>query len=699
MRAFREVIDDCGLQDLGWCGMEFTWDNAQAGNANVKARLDRAFGNTALLNLFTSITVRHIGVVESDHCFVMVRLQEYADQRTGRARPFRYEDVWQTHADYDQLILDKWRCGEGGQRLLNVAHALSTLQHDLSLWGAKEFGCLLRKIRKLRDRLNRLRLRSLGRGSSAEEKDFSAQLKLTLKQEEIWMRQRSRVLWLREGDRNTGYFQAQASQRKRINRIESLVRVDGTRCSQPDEIQAEISLFYQELYTSRGFHPLDALLDSVPVRVSGDMNDALTKAYTEEEIRYALFQMAPSKAPGVDGFTTGFFQRHWQTLKKDIVPALLEFLNGGDLLEGMNDTSITLIPKVPFPQKISQFCPISLCPVLYKIAAKAIANQLRGCLDEVIGEEQSAFVPGRLITDNVLIAYESVHSMRRHKRGKNAVCAVKLDMMKAYDRVEWHYLEAIMLRLGFHTNFVKIILKCVSSVRFSVWVNGELLPFFTPTCGLRQGDPVSPYLFLLCAEGFTSLLNYYGGAQVDHGIRASYRSSWINHLLFVDDSLIFMQASVSNGHRLNEILRIYEECSGQTVDKDKSSIYFSPNTSDIVRQRVKLCLNFAVEAFSERYLGLPTVVGRIMSGTFDHIHERIRTKLQGGVERMLSCAGREVRLKTVAQAIPTFSMSCFRLTRKVCKSLVSLMAKYWWSSSVDRQSLHWLSWDAVSEPK
>ncbi|KAE8773418.1 Alanyl-tRNA synthetase [Hordeum vulgare] len=160
-----------------------------------------------------------------------------------------------------------------------------------------------------------------------------------------------------------------------------------------------------------------------------------------------------------------------------------------------------------------------------------------------------------------------------------------------------------------------------------------------------------------------------------------------------------MQASESSGNLLNDILRIYGECSGQAVNKEKISIVFSPNTPAPVRQQVKLSLLIGVEAFSERYLGLPTAVGRITSGMFDHIRERILAKLQGGVERMLSCAGREIRLKTVAQAIPTFSMSCFKLTRKVCKSLVLIMGKYWWSSSVDRRSLHWLSWDVVSKPK
>jgi hypothetical protein len=175
-----------------------------------------------------------------------------------------------------------------------------------------------------------------------------------------------------------------------------------------------------------------------------------------------------------------------------------------------------------------------------------------------------------LITDNVLVAFESVHSMRRRKKGQKFSCAVKLDMMKAYDRVEWHYLEAILLKLGFCMNVVRLILKCVTSVRFSVRVNGELLPFFTPSRGLRQGDPMSPYLFLLCAEGFTSLLKFFGGNYVDRVIRVSFQSPWVNHLLFADDSLIFISANIQSGERLNEILRIYGECSGQRVNREKS---------------------------------------------------------------------------------------------------------------------------------
>jgi ribonuclease HI len=288
--------------------------------------------------------------------------------------------------------------------------------------------------------------------------------------------------------------------------------------------------------------------------------------------------------------------------------------------------------------------------------------------------------------------------MRRKKKGLNHFCAVKLDMMKAYDRVEWHFLEAMMLRLGFSDNTVRLILKCVSSVRFSVRVNGELLPFFTPSRGLRQGDPISPYLFLLCAEGFTALLNYFGGNYVDRGIRVSVHSPWINHLLFADDSLIFMSASIQSGERLNEILRIYGDCSGQSVNREKSSIFFSPNTPEHIRQNLKQLLGIPVEAFSERYLGLPTAVGRITSGSFDHIIDRIRGRIQG-CEKLLSCAGREIFIKSVIQAISTYSMSCYKFTKKVCKSLSSCSANYWWSSSLDRSSLHWVSWEILASPK
>jgi hypothetical protein len=135
-------------------------------------------------------------------------------------------------------------------------------------------------------------------------------------------------------------------------------------------------------------------------------------------------------------------------------------------------------------------------------------------------------------------------------------------MMKAYDRVEWPFVESILTKLGFPGRLVQIIMKCVSTVRFSVKVNGGLLEPFTPSRGIRQGDPMSPYLFLACAEGLTALIHHYNSGFIDRGVRVCKRSPWISHLLFADDSLIFINAYGASAARLNEILDIYHLASG-----------------------------------------------------------------------------------------------------------------------------------------
>jgi len=186
----------------------------------------------------------------------------------------------------------------------------------------------------------------------------------------------------------------------------------------------------------------------------------------------------------------------------DITRAALHlFLNGGSMPAAVNDTTLVLIPKVKNPQELSQYRPIALCNVLYKICSKVIANRLRLVLDDIISEEQSAFVPGRLITDNVLVAYESIHYLKK-KKGKTGACAVKLDMAKANDRVEWAYLRSIVIKLGFHESLVNLIMTCVETVRFSVRVNGHLSNAFFPSRGIRQGDPLSLFFFFAMCRRF-----------------------------------------------------------------------------------------------------------------------------------------------------------------------------------------------------
>ena len=152
--------------------------------------------------------------------------------------------------------------------------------------------------------------------------------------------------------------------------------------------------------------------------------------------------MFSKKTPGPDGFPAHFFQRHWEICGKEVTAMVLKLLNGEEEPTGVNKTLIVLILKMASPEKIGQFRPISLCSVIYKIASKVLANRLKIFLSKITSEEQSAFVPGRLKMDKIISAYECLHFMKRKRAIGLRCCALKLDMKKAYDRVEWVYLDA-----------------------------------------------------------------------------------------------------------------------------------------------------------------------------------------------------------------------------------------------------------------
>jgi hypothetical protein len=326
---------------------------------------------------------------------------------------------------------------------------------------------------------------------------------------------------------------------------------------------------------------------------------------------------------GPDGFPACFFQRNWEVLKADVMTAVRSFFQTGRMPEGVNETVIILLPKKDEPEHMRDFRPISLCNVIYKVVSKCMANRMHLLLNDIIAPMQSTFILGRIITDNALIAFKCLHAISHGNNTCKYFGALKLDLTKAYDRVEWGYLRGVLQRLGFQSQWVQWIMECVTIVRYLVRLNNVPLDSFVPSRGLRQGDPLSPYLFLFVANGLSKLLQHQARQQNLHELRICRRASGLSHLLFADDTLLFLEASESQAEVINRVLRLYERCTGQQINLTKCSMMFGSLCIDEQKEKVLTVLNVASTAVEEKYLGLPTPEGCMGKEKFKSTKERL----------------------------------------------------------------------------
>ena len=257
----------------------------------------------------------------------------------------------------------------------------------------------------------------------------------------------------------------------------------------------------------------------------------------------------------------------------------------GALPANINHTHLRLIPKILAPKTVADYRPLALCNVYYKIISKVITRRLQPVLDFIIAEKQSAFLAGRVITDNIMITHETLHFLKRSGATKRCSMAVKTDMSNAYDRLEWNFIEAVMRRLGFHDSLCGWIMRLISSVTYSILFNGEAQGLICPSRGIRQGDPLSPYIFILCSEVLSGLCTKAQSIGSLAGVLVARASQKINHLFFADDTMFFTKTTPTSVNALKEVLTKYEAASGQMINTAKSSITFSNKTPSDISER------------------------------------------------------------------------------------------------------------------
>ena len=268
--------------------------------------------------------------------------------------------------------------------------------------------------------------------------------------------------------------------------------------------------------------------------------------------------------------------------------------------------------------------------------------------------------------------------------------AVKLDISKVYDRVEWSFLEAVMRRMDFTERWIQLMMVGVKTVFYSILVNGEPKGMIKPTQGIRQGDPLSPFLFLLCTEGLHGLISQAVNQGELHGYPLCKNGPKLTRLFFTDNSLLFCRSTPQECDKVLELLDTYSKYSGQHINKGKTTIFFSKSTTSERKQYIKNVLGVPEIRNYEKYLGLPTLMGRRKKASFEYIKERVWKKLQGWGEKLLSQSEREILIKAVVQAILTYTMTCFKLPVGLCDEIEGLIRKFWWGQRGDRWKIHWV---------
>ncbi|XP_062005887.1 uncharacterized protein LOC133723071 [Rosa rugosa] len=682
----------CGLIDMGFVGGRFTWSNR-----HTKERLDRGFQTIQWRNKFPYSRVITLSPSDSDHCPLLIEAYREKQLRRKVKKPFRFEKCWFGREDCVNIIKQEWAVPTTGNALQQLGSKTKALGDKLMTWHRTEYNKHHTEMGQIQEKLNDLMRQPHSPQLYEEQRQLHARFSQLLTIQETYWRQRSRALWLKEGDRNTAYFHRKASNRKSRNTIKGLLDEHGVWQTEPSEVQRLLMLYFQNIFSAEQVdeEAIEAVIDSTPCKVTQQMNEALLLPYTDEEIKAALFQMHPSKSPGPDGMSPFFYQKYWHIVSQDVCVAVRGLLEKGEMWLQSNYTYLCLIPKLQDPKEAMHFRPIALCNVICRISSKVVANRLKVWLPEIVSPLQSAYVPGRLISDNTLVATEAAHFMHKLRHQESGFFSLKLDISKAYDRLDWTFIHAMLTKLGFASQWVQIIMKCVTSVGYSILLHGEPSPLITPTRGIRQGDPLSPYLFILCSEGLSALISKAVHQHNIQGLTMCPQAPTLHHLFFADDSLLFGSATNEECLQYRKILNTYEKASGQKVNFQKSSVVFSNNVNVDRQREMAALLEVKCVTEHDRYLGLPMRVGKSKTAIFEYIKEKLTKKLVSWKAKILSAAGKKILIKAIAQTMPLYAMNCYLLPKSLCDDIHQLCASFFWGDTDEKKKIHWRSWEKL----
>lgn len=694
---FGQCLEQTDLVDLRYVGLRYSWSTS-AGNLKKLRKIDRALVNNEWNLRFSYSEASFLTPGISDHSPITVKVL----QQPHRRKPFKYFQCWEHHPDFKSIVQQTWDTPVSGYPMFQLVSKLKMLKTRLRTLNKDSFSDISCRTEEARVAHSVLHAQLQENPSDLQLVDMERGSRITFielrKQEESLYRQKSRINWLKEGDKNTKFFHHSVKRRQLINRIITVRDSAGFLITDPMRVPQVFINFFSTLLA-----PNETVSKPTPHEIQKvirrplceDQIRTLDGPVSDAVIKDTVFSLAKGKAPGPDGFSVEFFRSNWEIVGPLVVLAVRDFFQTGKLLKEVNTTILTLIPKIPNATSVSDFRPIACCNTIYKVITKILANRLAMVLNDLVSQSQNAFVKGRRIRDNILLAQELFAGF--HLRPYLPKCAVKVDFHKAYDTVDWDFLENVLLAFRFPHGFVRLVMACVRTPYFSIAINGDLHGFFPSGRGLRQGDPMSPYLFTLVMEIFSGILN---SRTANHDFKYYWRckSVHLSHLFFADDVFLFSQADWLSVTMLKRGLDIFSSWSGLFPNKSKSEIFLSGGDLSI-RNKILWAFGFQEGKLPVRYLGVPIISSKLTKADCIALTDRITARIQSWAHRFLSFAGRLQLVRSVLHSIQAFWTSVFTLPASVIASVERIMRQFLWKGAALGRGGAKVAWEEVCRPK
>lgn len=695
----EHIMQEKDLVDIKPKNRRYTWSNKRIGAGNIMERLDRFLVNVTFLSTFSIGLSDILSSSASDHYPITLSLHNHSQ---SGPLPFRYSPLWNRIPAAREVVKQAWFQHVEGSPVFIWETKLKQTRQALKLWAKNNYQEpeIVKKDLKKNLESVQLNIEAQGLTQQAKENEIRlyAQLRQIAREEEIKWRIKSRQLWLRDGDKNTSYFHKQATVRKTRNAVSTIKDSEGKNHDTHESIKAAATSHFKKLLTEdKSEEDYSSLLQHMTSNVTQEINSKLIQEIEEEEVHSAIWSLHPDKAPGPDGFSISFYREFWHLIKKDLLKMIRWSLRKGKLGGSTNSTYLALIPKENRPSTFSRFRPISLCNSAYKIIAKILSARLKPHLTSLISENQGGFLPNRHISDSILLVQEAIHSsMSKKEKG----FVLKLDLANAFDRVRHSFLFAVLHKMGFNASFISMIKACISNPWISPLINGRPCEAFQSSRGLKQGCPLSPYLFILMAESLSKSLDYNRRVGLITGIQFAQGTKNINHSQFADDTLLMGGASITIARRFKKILDQFMAFSSGMINQVKSCVYgWNASHHTIHSIASILRVSHKLEWNNFTYLGMPVGIGPLKTDTWSGILDKIKRKIQHWGSMWLNPAGRLVLLKSGLISLPIYRFSLIQAPMAVHHKMEKALRHFLWQGGkAEKKKFNLVNWKSVIQP-